>query len=113
MFGTSPTTEVVRSLEVAVKLRTVREDPRFAEQCRELKLDIRRLDEVLLGATFAVARRPDYFPRIPETDLRVIVTGKFRELPPLLIFYRLARADEYVDLVGIERWSADPDDPVA
>lgn len=94
-------------------MRTVREGLAYTEQCRTLKVDIRRLDEVLAGTVFAVAKAPDYFPEVPDTDLRIVPVGQHFGIPALRIYYRWNPGSEYVDLEWIEEVTDDPDDPVA
>jgi hypothetical protein len=93
-----------------VKVRTIRESPRFQLQCKELGLAIRRLDEVLIGATWAMAKHPEQLPLIPDTDLRVVLTAPFPDLPALVIFARIADRN-YVDLEWIETVQEDPSEP--
>lgn len=96
--------------ERSVKVRTIRESPRFKLQCEELRLTVRRLDEVLRGATWAVAKHPERLPLIPNTDLRIVLTKPFPDVSALRIFFRIAD-ENYVDLEGIETVQEDPSEP--
>lgn len=91
-------------------MRTIREGPRFRQQCMELGLTIRRLDEVLIAATWAVARHAEQLPLIPNTTLRVVLTAPFPDVPALQIYFRIADED-YVDFEWIETVQEDPSEP--
>jgi hypothetical protein len=65
-------------------LRTIVESPEFKEARRALDIDSRRLDEILEGVCEVLARKPDEFPRVPETTLR---RAKTRPFPPAIPSY--------------------------
>lgn len=91
-------------------MRTIRESLRFKLQCEELGLEVRRLDEVLAGATWAMAKHPEHLLLIPNTELLVVLTAPFPNLPALVIFARIAD-ENYVDLVWIETVQEDASEP--
>lgn len=82
-------------------LRTVIEDKQFNEQKQKITPDVRRLDEILFGITWTVARGPEECPRVLENpDIRVIQTNRFMDIPRLRIFFTFD--DKEVHLKWVE-----------
>jgi len=92
-------------------LRTIRECREYVEQYEKLGLEIRRLDEVRESVDWALARHPETFTEVPATDLRVLPTAEFPEVPELVLYFRVVGTD-YIDLVWVELVDEDPDDPL-
>lgn len=67
---------------------TLVEGPDFAARCDELDPGRRTLDRVLEGVSWAIARDPDYFPRVPGTTLSVAQVIETPALPALIILFR-------------------------
>ena len=89
------------------KLRTVRQNDSF-ESCLKDLGSIARLDDILIGVDWALAKDAEGFTEILESSLYVILTRPFKDIPGLRIFYTIDDED-YVTL-----WLAEPrdeDDP--
>ncbi len=82
------------------KLRTVREEPKFLEQCQALAVSHKRLDDVLSGLYFSLARQPEIFPKVPGTSLSLAKTAMYPDAPALRIFFTYS--DTEVHLMAIE-----------
>ena len=80
--------------------RTIREGKGFAEQKKNLRHSAKRLDEVLDGVTWALCRKPDCFPGLPDIKLYLAKTDPFPDVPALYIWYTFD--DDTVTLLGIE-----------
>ena len=80
--------------------RTIRQEPKFNEQLEALGISYRRLDEVLEGVCFALAREPERFSRIPGTQLSIIKTPVYPNAPSLRIFFTYN--EEEVHLLAVE-----------
>jgi hypothetical protein len=91
------------------KLRTIRQEPCFDEQVRILALDHARLDEVLGGVFFVLARSPERYPCIERTNLRAFCTRVYPSAPSLRIFYTFD--EDTVSLHFIEFAPSEPDSP--
>lgn len=92
-------------------MRDIRESQLFGEQCREIGLSIRRLDEVRLGVDWAVHTDAEHLPLVMGTNLRVLRTVPFPDAPELRIFFRI-KDDSVVLYEWIELVEEDPDEPV-
>lgn len=91
-------------------MRTIRESEIYTRQCGELGMGSKRLDEVLRGITYLAAKRPEVFPEIEGTGLRIAVTDPFADAPAIRVYFRVTDSD-YLDFERIE-FVPDPDDPV-
>ena len=94
-----------------MRTRTIRDGLTFSAQCRELGASIKRLDEVLRGATWALALNAEAFPDVTGTGIRVLHVKRFPGIPRLRIFFKIAD-DDYIDLMWIEEIGEDPTEPV-
>jgi len=81
-------------------LRTIREEPKYKEQLEALALSYERLDEILTGVYFTLARHPKIGIQIPSTTLFLIKTDIYPDAPALRIFYTFNDAE--VHLLAIE-----------
>lgn len=81
-------------------MRDIVEDHSFDRARALLGIDIRRLDEILEGLTFTLARNPELFERVPGTYLRVALTTRFPDVPALRVFFTVDA--QRVTLVAIE-----------
>lgn len=52
--------------------RTVRYEHSFDEDAKRIAFDCRRLYEAIAGAEWAIARSPEKFPLLPNTELRKV-----------------------------------------
>ncbi len=82
------------------RLRTIREEPKFEEQCQALAIIHKRLDEVLSGLYFSLARHPETFPAIPGTSLSIAKTAVYPDAPAVRVFFTFS--DTEVHLLTIE-----------
>jgi hypothetical protein len=70
------------------RLRTVIETTEFLTQKAKFNLSAQRLDEVLFGVTWALARHPEYFSQVlPKSDIRLIKTDSILDVPAFRIFF--------------------------
>lgn len=83
-----------------LRLRTIRQEPKFDEQLRELGISCRRLDEILDGVCFGLARDPESFGVVPGTHLSILKTAVFPQAPSLRIFFTYT--DNEVCLLWVE-----------
>jgi len=84
------------------RARTVRRSHLFENHATQLQPDARRLDEQLRGVEWAVATKPEAFPQIPNTALRLIKTDPFPDAPALRIYFTID-GDHYCTLQFIEK----------
>ncbi len=83
-------------------MRTIREEPAFAEEIAKLKIEYRRLDEVFLVAYDRLCKAPDSYHQIPGTALWRFKLQPFPGLPPLTVYYTFDDQEVrllYADLV--------------
>jgi hypothetical protein len=93
-------------MDSPIKLRTVIETRVFLGQKSELSPAVERLDEVLFGVTWALARNPERFPLVlQDPDIRVVKTDRVKEIPALRIFFS-SNANE-VKLLWLEELGED------
>ena len=84
----------------AANALTLVEGDRFAEQADALDPSRKTLDRVLEGVSWAIARDPEYFPRVAGTTLRVAQVIETTSLPALLVLYRSLDRDR-CELVAV------------
>jgi len=82
------------------KARTLREEKQFAEEKAKLKHSAKRLDEVLSGLSWTLARRPDSFPNVPGLKLYLAKTDPFPGTPALFVWFTFD--EDMVYLLSIE-----------
>ena len=82
------------------KFRTIRQEPSFDEDLESLAISHQRLDEVILGASFFLARQPELCHKVPGTTLRVFKTAVYPNAPSIRIFFTVT--DELVRLLHVE-----------
>lgn len=68
-------------------LRTIIESKLYESQRQALEVDARRLDEALLGTTWALARDPEIGAETGVPTIRALGIRAVGGLPELLIFY--------------------------
>ena len=83
-----------------LRLRTIRQEPRFNEQLEGLGVEHKRLDDVLGGVHFAVSHSPEKYPSAPGTTLRVLKTVTYPSAPSIRIFFTFD--DNEVHLLHVE-----------
>ena len=76
------------------------EEPHYAEQINQLRVNWRRLDEALMTLGPALSLIPYKFPRVPGTNLRRIKLVGFPGIPPLSVFFSFT--DTTVNLIAAE-----------
>jgi hypothetical protein len=82
------------------KARQIVEEEQFAQEKKNLRHSAARLDEILFGITWVMARRPDSFPQVPGLKLYVARTDSFPGAPPLHVWFTFD--DTNVHLLSIE-----------
>ena len=68
--------------------RTIIESPLFDKGKSKITKDTRKLDEVLLGVTFAAACNPELFPETETAGVRVAKTDPTENIPPLTFYFK-------------------------
>ena len=68
-------------------IRTIRQEPKFDEQLDGLGITCKRLDAILEGVGFALARAPESFERVPGTLLSILKTAVHPGAPSLRVFF--------------------------
>ncbi|MFD1516368.1 hypothetical protein [Pseudonocardia yunnanensis] len=91
-------------------MRDVRESALFTEQCQQLGLEVKRLDEVLESVVWAVANAAEDLQTVPGSPLGWIATDPWPGVPEMIVLFRI-ESDEIVDLKWIEVLRQDPNDP--
>jgi hypothetical protein len=81
-------------------LRDVFEEPLFSEQLERLAIGYERLDTVMEGVVFELARDPERFPRIPGTCLSAVTLELFDGLPSVRFLFTFN--NERVSLIAID-----------
>ena len=92
-------------------MRGILESDDYSEQCKTFGVTIKRLDEVLQIATWAISRDAEAHELVEGTPLRVRFIEPYPGVPRLRIFFRIVD-DNNVEMMGIERIEEDPSDPV-
>ena len=80
------------------KLRTIIESPRYSDEISQIGDDIRRMDEILGGVTFTIARTPQVGAETDRDGVRAIRAFAFGGTQ-LLIYY--AFDEETVELLSV------------
>lgn len=69
------------------KTWVIREEESYKDAKSHLRHPARRLDEILCGVMWVLARKPDSFPKIPGLDLYVAKTDPFSDNPVFHIWF--------------------------
>jgi hypothetical protein len=69
------------------KARDIREEQAFKDAKSKLRHSAKRLDDILFGVTWVIARKPESFPKIPGLDLYVAKTDASLDAPALYIWF--------------------------
>ncbi len=80
-------------------IRTVRQENKFDEQVTNLGITCERIDDVLSGVFFALARQPEAFSRVPGTELWIIKTSVHPGAPSLRIVYTFNEMEVHLLMV--------------
>ena len=83
--------------------RTIIESNLYADSKDSLPISCQRLDEILDGVLWHLARKPELFPRIPGTVVHRVRTESFPETPVFLVWYTFDQ--DTVTLQLIEHWT--------
>ena len=85
--------------------REVVEDQVFAGQIAALKFSVRRLDEILFGVIWRIARSPQQCPIAIEGrhDLRITKTMSFGDIPAFRILFKFT--ERHVTLLTIAEYA--------
>lgn len=89
-----------------MKLRTLRYQPRFEASRARLAASIRRLDDILVGLEFQIARAPEACPQVWGTLLRSVTSDPFPGAPLVVVIFTVDDDDEACVLQDL--WSRDP-----
>lgn len=80
--------------------RDLRESAEFTEQLQKLG-DWARLDDILLGLIYAIARHPSDFPAVDEkTNVRLAKSISFGNSPSLRLLFRIVD-ETVIELIAI------------
>ncbi len=84
------------------KIRNIREEASFVESRDKLGATVKRLDEILWGVTWALAKDAECASwAVPDTPIRVVLTDAFPDIPSLRIYFRVVD-DDQVALLYVE-----------
>ena len=72
----------------------------YTAQKQNIEANAERFDEQMIGVTWALARNPKIFDRVPGTQLSVLKTDEFPGAPRLRIWFKFDETK--VDLLSIE-----------
>lgn len=73
----------------SAKLRTIVEGKTFKIARAALGKSVKRVDEIIDGALFVIARNPEKFHAIAKTDgVRIVTTDPFPGAPRMRIYFR-------------------------
>ena len=86
----------------ADSFRTVVRDLRFEQMAQAcIHPDTRRCDEALAGVEWAIAVAAEQFPRVPDTNLRVVKTAAYPGVPALRVYFTIDSSSQCT-LRGVE-----------
>ena len=68
-------------------IRTIRLEPLFEHQIRNLGIAAERLDYALVGLGESLARHPEIFPKVPATPFSRATLNVYGGLPSLRVFF--------------------------
>ena len=88
---------------MAATYRGIVESDLYREAKDTLPVTCQRLDEMLHGITWVLARKPDEFPRVHGSTLHRARTEDFPGLPVFLIWFTFDQ--DTVTLQLIEHWT--------
>lgn len=84
------------------KARQIIEESDFKDEKERISRSVKRLDEILLGITWVLARKPESFNKVGELDLHLAKTDPVPpDIPALYIWFWFN--DSEVHLLSIER----------
>jgi hypothetical protein len=69
------------------KARQIIEEKQFEEEKKRIARSAKRLDEVLFGITWAIARKPESFSQVPGLNLYLAKTDGLPGTPALYIWF--------------------------
>jgi len=91
-----------------LRVRTLTEFDGFFEQLQTLG-DIRFLDRVLSGVTWAISECAEDFDLVPGWQtLRIVKFDVVQDMPPMRLYFRIKDENEVI-LYWIETTDADPE----
>lgn len=70
-------------------MRTIRYSEAWERCVEEMGEQLARLDDLLQGVEWAVAESPEHFPLVEGTELRIILTDEFPDVPAFVIYFRI------------------------
>jgi len=82
------------------RARDIREEEAYKDAKQRIRHTARRLDEILSGVTWVMARKPESFPKIPGLDLYVAKTDPSPDAPALYVWFTFD--DTTVSLLLVE-----------
>lgn len=84
-----------------MSFREIVETDGFQKDKERVATDAKRLDEMLLGVTWAMSQHPEHFPLVPGTKrLHMAATDPFPDAPPARVWFTFD--DEQIELLGLE-----------
>ena len=67
--------------------RSIVYKPAFSRFVQQLGIDYERLDEAMRGLEWALSNRPEAFPQVYDSELRMARIGRFPGVPGLRIWF--------------------------
>jgi hypothetical protein len=84
-------------------MRTIIEEDSFRQSLKKLGISPKRLDELVEGVIFAVAKSPETFPEVPGTGIHRLQILPFPGMKRLNVWFTFE--DETVTFLGVDDWS--------
>ena len=81
-------------------IRTIIREPLFQRQLDGLAINHLRIDQVLSGIEYGLAKHPDFFEKIPDSHDCMVTTYFYPDAPPLRILFTYTATE--VHLVAVE-----------
>jgi hypothetical protein len=88
--------------------RTIAYGPAFEQEIERLGINYQRLDEALTGIEWAMSNKPDAFPQVYGSKLRMAKTRRVPHVPALRVWFTLFD-DNTVTIVFAEPSQDDED----
>jgi hypothetical protein len=80
-------------------LRTIIREHLFQRQLEGLALDHRRIDEVLAGIEYGLAKHPEMFKKIPGSNDSMVTTYFYPDAPPIRILFTYNATEVHLEAV--------------
>ena len=77
-----------------LRIRTVRYQPRFEHHRLELRARVPRLEQILDGLEWLIARSPEHCPIVWGTMLRYAMSDAFPGAPQVVVIFTIEDGDQ-------------------